>query len=175
MLGLQDLLVDKLCRQDYTLVADVLHLSCFEHAAAGRNRDKLSYFVGFNEHVLKAKAADVFDGNLVITMGDGTRTSRMIEKAVHPVTGRPYLIGASFPADVRHWPEGAEGGQGMHPMAQDVKQVHEYISRTRSTGQLSHVQRGCDSNLHTALRLLSVALTVTLTLTVELTMAGDPH
>ena len=148
MLSLQDLLVDKLCRQDYTLVADVLHLSCFEHAAAGRNRDKLSYFVGFNEHVLKAKAAEVFDGNLVITMGDGTRTSRMIEKAVHPVTGRPYLVGASFPADVRHWPEGVEGGQGMHPLAQDVKQVHEYISRMRKTGQLSHVRSGCDSNLH---------------------------
>ena len=59
MLSLQDLLVDKLCSQDYTLVADVLHLSCFEKAAAGRDREKVRYFVGFNNHVLKAKAHEV--------------------------------------------------------------------------------------------------------------------
>ena len=62
MLDLQDLLVDKLCRQDYTLVADVLHLSVFERAAAERSRDRLLFFVGFNLHVLKAKAAERYDG-----------------------------------------------------------------------------------------------------------------
>ena len=55
MRDLQDLLVDKLCRQDYTLVADVLHLSCFEQAAVGRSRGQLSYFVGFNDHVLEVQ------------------------------------------------------------------------------------------------------------------------
>ena len=34
MQDLQGLLVNRLCRQDYTLVANVLHLSCFEHAAS---------------------------------------------------------------------------------------------------------------------------------------------
>lgn len=53
MRDMQDLLVDKLGRQDYTLVADILHLSCFEKAAAGRNRDKLTFCVGMNEHVLE--------------------------------------------------------------------------------------------------------------------------
>ena len=59
MLSLQDLLVDKLCRQDYTLVADVLHLGCFEKAAAGRDRERVRFFVGVNEHVLAAKAEEV--------------------------------------------------------------------------------------------------------------------
>lgn len=53
MRDVQDLLVDKLSRQDYTLVADILHLSTFECAAAGRNRDKLTFFVGMNEHILE--------------------------------------------------------------------------------------------------------------------------
>ena len=53
MRDVQDLLVDKLSRQDYTLVADILHLSTFEKAAAGRNRDNLTFFVGMNEHILE--------------------------------------------------------------------------------------------------------------------------
>ena len=70
-------------------------------------------------------------------MGDGTRTSRMIEKAQHPVTNRPFLVGASFPADVRKWPDSVQGGPGMHPLAQDIEKVHEYISRVRDVGDLS--------------------------------------
>ena len=45
--------MDKLGRQDYTLVADILHLSTFEKAAPGRNRDKLTFSVGMNEHILE--------------------------------------------------------------------------------------------------------------------------
>ena len=133
--------VDKLCRQDYTLVADILHLACFEKAAAGRSCDKISYFVGLNEHILESKADEIYNGGLVCSMGDGTRTSMLIEKAVHPVYGRPYLVGEAFPADVRLWPSGPQGGKGMMPMPQTVEKVYEYISRVREkTGdhEMSH-------------------------------------
>lgn len=56
MLDVQDLLVDKLGRQDYTLVADILHLACFEKAAAGRNRDKVTFCVGINAHILEVSS-----------------------------------------------------------------------------------------------------------------------
>ena len=141
MRSVQDLLVDKLCRQDYTVVADILHLACFEKAAAGRSHDKITYFVGLNEHILEYKAAEIYNGELVCSMGDGTRTSMLIEKAVHPVYGRPYLVGEAFPADVRLWPRGPEGGKGMMPMPQTVAKVYEYISLVREkTGdhEMSH-------------------------------------
>lgn len=141
MRTVQDLLVDKLCRQDYTLVADILHLACFEKAAAGRSRDKITYFVGLNEHILEYKVAEIYNGELVCSMGDGTRTSMLIEKAVHPVYGRPYLVGEAFPADVRLWPSGPQGGKGMMPMPQTVAKVYEYISLVREKSgdhEMSH-------------------------------------
>ena len=61
MRDMQDLLVDKLGRQDYTLVASILHLSCFEKAAASRNRDKLTFCVGMNEHILEVSRPMVPD------------------------------------------------------------------------------------------------------------------
>jgi len=64
-------------------------------------------------------------------MGDGTRTSMLIEKAFHPVHERPYLVGEAFSADVRLWPNGPEGGKGMQPMPQTVEGVYEYISCVR--------------------------------------------
>ena len=139
MRSVQDLLVDKLCRQDYTLVADILHLACFEKAAAARSRDKITYFVGFNEHILEAKAHEIYDGELCCSMGDGTRTSMLIEKGVF--FGRPYLLGEAFSPDVRLWPSWPEGGKGMMPMPQTVDKVHEYISHVREkTGdhEMSH-------------------------------------
>ena len=43
-----------------------------------------------------------------------------------------------FPADVRKWPSGVEGGPGMHPMAQDIEDVYKYINLTRESGQVCH-------------------------------------
>ena len=61
MRDMQDLLVDKLGRQDYTLVASILHLSSFEKAAASRNRDELTFCVGMNEHILEVSRPRVPD------------------------------------------------------------------------------------------------------------------
>lgn len=83
----------------------------------------------------------MYDGGLVCSMGDGTRTSMLIEKAFHPVHQRPYLVGEAFSADVRLWPNGPEGGKGMQPMPQTIEGVYQYISLVREkTGdhEMSH-------------------------------------
>jgi len=93
MFQLQQLLVNKLCRQDYTLVSDVMHLCFFEHAASKRSGAALNFRLGVNEHVLKAVATSRYDGELVISMGDGSRAKRLIESYRDPVSDRLFLVG----------------------------------------------------------------------------------
>jgi hypothetical protein len=117
MYQLQQLLVNKLCRQDYTLVADVLSLCSFEHAASKRSGAALNFRLGVNDHVLRAVATARYDGELVISMGDGSRSKRLIERYRDPVSDCSYLVGEGFHPDVRRWPTAEEGGRGCLPIA----------------------------------------------------------
>jgi hypothetical protein len=137
MQDLQMLLVNKLCRQDYTLVADVLHLSCFEHAAAQRSQGALVFRMGENEHVLRETGTPRFTGQLCISMGDGSRASRLIERMWDPVAKRAFLVGEAFDPDVRKWP-GLEGGQGCHPMPHKLEDAFRYIDVVRHNSLMSH-------------------------------------
>lgn len=137
MLELQQLLVDKLGRQDYTLAADVLKLSCFEHAAAQRSESALAFRMGENQHLLKAVAGPRYSGQLCISAGDGSRAARQIERLWDPEAKRAFLVGEEFPADVRKWP-GLEGGQGCHPISHRLEDAFKYINLVRTRGGMSH-------------------------------------
>ena len=136
---LQQLLVNKLCRQDYTLVADVLKLCVFEHAASMRSGAALNFRLGENEHVLKAVARQRYNGQLTISMGDGSRSKRLIERHHDPVSGCAFLVGEGFDPDCRNWPQvGPQGGRGCHPIAPTLEANLTYITRVRTTGLMSH-------------------------------------
>ena len=137
MHDLQMLLVNKLCRQDYTNVADVIKLSCFEHAAAQRSEGALVFQMGENLHIVKEVASPRYSGHLVISMGDGSRASRLIERFWDVVAKRAFLVGESFDPDVRKWP-GLEGGRGCQPMPQTLDEAFKYINLVRKNGLMSH-------------------------------------
>jgi len=70
-----------------------MHLCSFEHAASKRSGAALNFRLGVNEHVLKAVATSRYDGELVVSMGDGSRAKRLIESYRDPVVDRSFLVG----------------------------------------------------------------------------------
>ena len=121
------LLANKLSRQDYTTVASVMRLPTFRWAQLQKQKSLLNFVLGINDHILHAVGAERYRKHWVLSMGDGSRVTRLIERYL----GR--LVGEEYPADVSQWP-----AQWAPVVPDDANAAVKYVHHVHERGRLSH-------------------------------------
>ena len=121
------LLMNKLSKQDYTTVASIMHLPTFRWAQLLKAKSLLRFTLGINHDVLSATGTSRFMDEWVLSCGDGSRTTRLIERL------GDRMVGAAYPPDVCDWPE-----EWAPHVPKEAKDALKYIRYVHQNNLLSH-------------------------------------
>ena len=133
------LLMNKLSRQDYTTVASIMKLPTFRWAQMQKQKSVLQFILGINHEIVKKIGKPRYEDHWVVSMGDGSRIVRLIERY------QDKLVGVEYPADVSQWPAEKKGEDGScNPdewaptVPQEASEALKYVRAKREKNQLSH-------------------------------------